>query len=154
MQDLPPVYQPKKSSFTRFLYSLITLFIMLAALPIGVYLVGHQTSFQQKAAENIVTKVGESSYSLVNASGSQTVAEGVVPVDVVVQSEKSSANLFVIKLSFPKDQLNVQSVATSQANPDEKQKNRYFSDKWVVFSDRVEGKYSQESVYFPFISTK
>jgi hypothetical protein len=108
---------PKKeihlNSFTRFLFSLITLFIMLGALPVGVYLVGQRTSFLPEASIKAPPPTGETSLSIEQSS--QMSKNGNLAVNILARSDVNHANLFAARVYYPKDTLEVVSVATSSA---------------------------------------
>lgn len=130
-----PNYEPRVSSFTRFLFSLVTLFIMLGALPVGVYLVGQRTQFLPEAAEPAPDVLGEVSIT-VEKNQELSTSESLA-VNVLARSDKESANLFAARVNFPADMLEVEKIATSSADlpdgkiPDNGVITKFIADKWL-----------------------
>ncbi len=120
MPNLPPRYYQHPNSLPRFLLSLLTLFIMLGALPVGVYLVGQRTAVLPQAAPARVERPGVVSFSLEKDLSATTSAQ--IAVNLLIHSDEQAANLFATRVSFPSQYLELIKVATSSAS---------LSAKWI-----------------------
>src|SRR5258708_5473534 len=129
MPNLPPRYYQRPNSLPRFLLSLLTLFIMLGALPVGVYLVGQRTQVLPQAAPQKVERPGIVSFSLEKSNPIAT-SSAQIAINLLVHSDEQAANLFVTRVNFPSQYLELVKIATSSAQlQDEGQKN--VDAKWI-----------------------
>jgi hypothetical protein len=107
----------KPHAVRNFVFSLITVFILLAALPIGVHLVGQNTNFFPEAAAPVATPTpvsGDTGFSFDLKQDSKS--GSIIGVNVLVRSDVHPANVFATKISFPEDILSVDSIATNSAS--------------------------------------
>src|SRR5579872_2921643 len=114
MPNLPSRYYQKPNSVPRFLLSLVTLFIMLGALPVGVYLVGQRTHSLPEAAPAQVERVGDVSLSL-EPDGQLATNSAQVAINLIVHSDNQAANLFAARITYPSQYLELQNIATESA---------------------------------------
>lgn len=120
----------KKHPVRSFIFSLITVFVLLIALPIGVYLVGQNTNFIPQAATPAPKPVqdqGDTSFSF--DLKQDQITNTRVGVNVLIHSDVHEASLFATKISFPKELLSVESIATSSAQKDAD--SAQIAAKWV-----------------------
>jgi hypothetical protein len=122
MPNLPPRYYQKPNSLPRFLLSLVTLFIMLGALPIGVYLVSQRTQVLPEAALAQQERVGEVSLTLEQdkqsfSSSKQfpSTTSAQIAINLIAHSDNQAANLFASRINYPSQDLELVKVATSEA---------------------------------------
>lgn len=115
MPNLPPRYNQRPNSLPRFLFSLLTLFIMLGALPIGVYLVGQRTNSLPLAAPEKVQRAGTVSFTLEQDPAFATTSAQIA-VNLFIHSDDQSANLFATRVNFPTQHLELIKVASSSAD--------------------------------------
>lgn len=87
---------------------LVVLVLLVAAIPIGVYLSQQTQIFKPKAAEVKPISGPETSLTLVAPGNVEPGAE--IRVGVWARSDTDAANLFVSKLKFPTDLLQVSSI--------------------------------------------
>ena len=129
MAKLPPRYYSKPNqSLFGFILSLVTLAVVVAGLPISVFLVGQRTHSLPEAASPL-TRVGQTSFTLVSSSSSTkeppvASRSGQLAITVLARSDDVYVNLFAARINFPKDLLQVDSILTS---PD-------LADKWLESS--------------------
>lgn len=86
------------------LIAILGFLLLLISIPVGVYLVKQQQTFKSKAAQAPTT-----SFSL--KADPQTAQAGQkIVVSVLANSDIHPSNLFVAKLSFPADKVEVESI--------------------------------------------
>lgn len=86
------------------LIGIVIFLLILISIPVGVYLVKQQQTFKSKAAQAPTT-----SFSL--SANPQTAQAGQkIVVSVLANSDIHPSNLFVAKLSFPADKVEVESI--------------------------------------------
>lgn len=112
---LPPRYYQKPNSLPRFLLSLVTLFIMLGALPIGVYLVGQRTQVVPQAAVEKVERSGTVSFTLEKDEQFATTSAQMA-INLIAHSDQEAANLFATRVSYSSQSLELVKVATGSAD--------------------------------------
>ena len=89
--------------------------LLIAAIPIGVYLVQQKQIFKPKASETRLVTSPETSFTLI--SSATTVAIGQeVRVLLYARADIDAANLFTAKLKFPANLLKVASVNTTSSH--------------------------------------
>ena len=90
--------------------------LLLSVIPLGVYLVGQKQFFKPKAAGPISiptpTPAPETSFSIIAPASASP--SGQVKVSLWARSDIDWANLFVAKLKFSKELLEVAEIATNQ----------------------------------------
>lgn len=115
MENLNYTYPHQEEGKIKKIFIAVIVVFLLAALGAGVYLVGQRTNFFPKAG-NQAAKNLENSLSLVSSRVAANLNEEI-PVEVIVRTDLDESNLFVAKINFPKDLLEVQSIATPSASP-------------------------------------
>jgi hypothetical protein len=128
MQDLPPRYVKKPNSLPKFILSLVSIFIMVLAIPVGVYLVGQRTHFWPQADTPVQKiEVGETGFTVRNLPN-QASDSAKLTVQVLARSDNDAANLFATRVNFPAEKLEVESIATSSATPS---LEKDLAKKWI-----------------------
>lgn len=110
MEDLPPL-EPNKSRLPKaFVLSVLAFSILMLTLPMGVYLVQNQTNILPRA-QTPKTAPRQTGFQLFKSP-----INGYLPISLMVYSDIDSANLFVARLKFPQEKLEVLSIAPDSAN--------------------------------------
>lgn len=115
MEELPKLYNeemPESQKRSKVAIGLITL--VLLAMPLGVYLT-LQSQNPNSQASVVEQRAPQSSLQMIPRITNIT-NQSVFPVDVVIQSDIDSANLFATRLSFEEDSLEVVAIASSSAD--------------------------------------
>ena len=114
MEDLPKIYVeevPEEQKRSKVAIALMVL--VLLAMPVGVYLTLQvQNPYSQASNQPVETQKLESSITLIPRIPTVN-NQSVFPVDVVIKSDTTHANLVSAKITFPPEKLEVISIATT-----------------------------------------
>ena len=89
---------------------ILVLVILIGGLVVGLYLVRQTQIFKPKATSPPFT-AGETSFTL-STNSTEVSVDQKFAVDLLVRTDTDAANLFVAKINFPKDLLEVSGIVT------------------------------------------
>lgn len=115
----------------KLLFGLLTLLLIGATIPVGLYLVSKPQDPRSRASEELVT-VGQTGFFLETKKTEWNGLEEI-PVTIIAKSDTVEANLFVTKLAFDPSRLEVIKVASVSGTPNSIEGD-YFIKKWVEAS--------------------
>lgn len=118
------------SQGTTFKSILVTLgmFLMLAAIPVGVYLAQNPTNFLPRAS-TVQSSTPQTGF-LVEMNNEVPVGEGEIPVSIILRSDLEEANLFVANIRFDPSSYQVKKILTSDIVKDETVSSSTIT-KWI-----------------------
>jgi hypothetical protein len=133
MEDLPKIYieeVPEEQKRSKVAISIMVL--LLLAMPLGVFLtLRSQNTNSQAAVEQTSNQPESSEASITLLPRVQSINNQMIfPVDVVVRSDSTFANLFIGRISFPADKLEVVSIASNSADLTDTSRE-YITKEWL-----------------------
>lgn len=107
----PSPDEAKKWTFKNFIV-LIGLVILVISVPVGVFLVQRQQLLNSQAFNQKPELIKKITGFFLKPDTTQATNSGQIPVGVYVRSDSQSAGRFVVKLNFPPELLQLNSIQT------------------------------------------
>lgn len=126
MSDLPDFEYHKSKFSPKVIFSILSLILVVIAIPVGAYLATQTAIFAPQAEEVIPEPTPFQSEFILQKEDIESTISGEILVDVIALVNEKS-NLFSTNLTFPFNLLQVESIETSSPNPNK----NYFVTNWL-----------------------
>lgn len=132
MEDLPKIYvEEVPEDQKRSKVAIVIMVLVLLAMPLGVFLTLRTQNPYSQASVEQPTDVVSDEASLTLLSRVPAINNQMVfPLDVVIRSDAVPANLFIGRVSFPADKLEVVAIASKSADLTDTTRE-YVATEWL-----------------------